>query len=227
MSNAFFFFLSMGLYNTTFWVIIILTTILGIIAVLFALKKSSYSDQLISGILACLWLWVGIVYGFLWCGFWILITFMPTAGSIPGFGYFYGVIFTLQGVLFLYYGVYHKSLHFKFEPNLLGITGLLLIIFAIGFYWYVGFVTGYPFPLYPVFGTAPAPVVIFTVGLFLWADRRILPILLLIPTIQGFFGFMPSLGFGIYADIVMFLSAFICIYLIHKHWIPLNEIMQP
>ncbi|MFX1318166.1 MAG: DUF6064 family protein [Promethearchaeota archaeon] len=219
-----YFFLSMMLYNATFGLMIIVTVILGVIAVLFALKKTSHSGQLISGILAFLWLWVGIVYGFLWCGFWILITFREAAGSIPGFGYFYGVIFTLQGVLFWYYGVYHKFLSFKFKSNLLGVTGFVLIIFAIAFYWYVGVITGYPFPFYPVFGTAPAPVVILTVGLFLWADKRILPILLLIPTIQGLFGFMPSLGFGIYADIVMFLSAFICIYLIHKHWIPLNSL---
>lgn len=167
------------------------------------------------------------MFGFLWCVIWIPIAFgAKAAGSIPGFGYFFGVFFTLQGILFSYYGVYRNFLSFKFEPNLHGIAGLILIIFAIAFYWYVGLVTGYPFPFYPVFGTAPYPVLIFTVGFFLWADKRILPILLLLPIIQGLFGFAPSLAFGIYADIVTFISVFISIYLVSKHWIPLNSITQ-
>ena len=208
------FFLLIGLYNEAFWLVIILTIILGILAVFLSLTKVSHSVQLISVILAFLWLWVGIVFGFLWFGSWTAIVFgIP----IPGFGYFFGVIFTLQGILFLYYGVYRKSLSFEIKRSIFGVIGLILILFAIAFYWYVGVVTGHPFPMYPVFGTAPCPVFIFTVGFFLWADKRISPNMFILPTIQGLIGIIPILAFGIYADIVVFASGFICLFLIYRN----------
>lgn len=209
------FFNIIGFYNSTYWLITIFTIVFGVFAVILAFKKTSYSDPLISLILAILWLWVGIVFGFIVFGPWTPIVF---GISIPGFGYFFGITFTLQGILFLYYGVYRKSFSFKFETNHLGLLGLLLIIYATLFYGLVGFVTGYPFPFYPLFGTSPCPVTIFTIGLFLWADKRISPLVFVLPTILALIGLVPVLAFGVFADIGLFLSGFICLFLMFKHW---------
>jgi hypothetical protein len=154
------------------------------------------------------------MFGFVFYGPWTPLVF---GFPFPGFGYFYAVVFTLQGIIFLYFGVYRKTLSFKFETNTLSIVGLLLILYAIAFYWLVGFLTGYPYPSYPIFGTAPCPVVIFTIGLFLWTDKRISPIVLILPTVYGLMAFIPVFAFGIYADIILFIAGFICVYLLYKH----------
>ena len=209
------FFNIMALYNTAYWPVTILTIVLGVIAGFLAFRKREYSDQIISGILAVLWLWVGLVFGFITFGPWTPIAFgIP----FPGFGYFFGVFFTLQGILFVYYGVFHKTLSFKFEMNALAIIGLVLIIYAVALYGLVGFMTGLPFPFYPIYGTSPCPVTIFTIGLFLWLDTRTSPIMLIIPTILGLIGIIPVLAFGVFADIVLFISGFICLFLIYRHW---------
>ncbi|MFW9935265.1 MAG: DUF6064 family protein [Candidatus Thorarchaeota archaeon] len=209
------FFNIMGFYNSTYWLITVLTVVFGVLAVILVVRKTSYSDRAISLILAILWLWVGLVFGFIVFGPWTPIAFgIP----IPGFGYFFGITFTLQGILLLYYGVYRKSLSFKFETDPLGLLGLLLIIYAVLFYGLVGLATGYPFPFYPLFGTSPCPVTIFTIGLFLWADKRISPLVFVLPTILALIGLVPVLAFGVFADFGLFLSGFICLFLLFKHW---------
>ena len=214
MSNPEFFNI-IALYNLTFWPITLLTILLGLVAIFFVFKKNVYSDRLIVLILAFIWFWVGIIFGFVFYGPWTPLVF---GFPFPGFGYFYAVIFTLQGIIFLYFGVYRKALSFKFETNILAILGSILILYAIAFYWLVGFATGYPYPFYPIFGTAPCPVVIFTIGLFLWTDKRISPIVLILPTVYGLMAFIPVFAFGIYADIVLFISGFISLYLLYNHW---------
>ncbi|MFX1510445.1 MAG: DUF6064 family protein [Promethearchaeota archaeon] len=209
------FFAIIAAYNSVYLIATILTIILGIVAVIFAIRKTAYSDQLISLTLAFLWLWVGIVFGFITFGAWTpIILGVP----IPGFGYFFGLTFTIQGLLFLYFGVYRKSLSFQFQQNLHGFLGLILIIYAIVIYGLIGFVTGHPFPFYPLFGTSPCPVSIFTIGLFLWADERISPVVLIIPLVHGLIAIVPIIGFGIYADILLFLSGLITIFILYRHW---------
>ncbi len=130
MSNPEFFNI-IALYNLTFWPITLLTILLGLVAIFFVFKKNVYSDRLIVLILAFIWFWVGIIFGFVFYGPWTPLVF---GFPFPGFGYFYAVIFTLQGIIFLYFGVYRKALSFKFETNILAILGSILILYAIAFY---------------------------------------------------------------------------------------------
>ena len=209
------FFAIMALYNSAVWPVTILSYILGVVAFFFAFRKTSVSDQVISLILAFLWLWVGIVFGLIYYGSWTAIAFgIP----IPGFGLMYTFLFSLQGIIFLFFGVYRKSLSFKFSRDIYSLIGLIFILFSLIFYPLVGFASGYPFPFYPVFGTSPCPVAIFTVGLFFFADKRISPLALIIPVIYGFMGLIPVIAFGIFADVGLFVAGIFGVLLLYKHW---------
>jgi len=48
-------------YHAAIWPMIAITYLIGIAAVILAIKKTKYSDKIISGILAFLWLWSGII----------------------------------------------------------------------------------------------------------------------------------------------------------------------
>ena len=189
--------------------------VLGVIAVVLTVRPSTYANRLISLILVVLWLWVGLVFGFLVFGFWTPVIF---GVPFPGFGYFFGITYLVQSLLFLYFGIFRQAFSFRFVQNVHGVLGLILILFAMGLYGLVGFATGYPYPLYPLFGTAPCPVAIYTMGLFLWAEKRLSPVVLLLPIGLGLIGIIPILAFGLYADIGMLLSGVIGLFLLYRHW---------
>jgi len=94
-------------YNDTFWPLIILTYLLGIIAIYFAYKKSEFSDKIISGILAFLWLWSGLIF---WIGTFVPYPFSMFNISIPGIWIVFGIGFIFQGCLFIFFGIYKSSL---------------------------------------------------------------------------------------------------------------------
>lgn len=49
-------------YNLAIWLMQVIAHLLGIAAVLLAIKKIGYSDRIISAILSFYWLWMGVVY---------------------------------------------------------------------------------------------------------------------------------------------------------------------
>ncbi|MHA1236096.1 MAG: DUF6064 family protein [Candidatus Hodarchaeales archaeon] len=66
--------------------------------------------------------------------------------------------------------------------------GLVFIVYAMLFYPVIGFLTGHPYPDYPIFGIAPCPVAIFTFGMFLFTNKKFNKILLVFPMIYTFSG---------------------------------------
>ena len=65
-------------YNQAIWPMHIVAYILAIGVIFLAAKKTRYSDQIISVVLACLWAWMGIVYH--------LMYFSAINGAAIGFG---------------------------------------------------------------------------------------------------------------------------------------------
>ncbi|MHA2389315.1 MAG: DUF6064 family protein, partial [Candidatus Hodarchaeales archaeon] len=94
-------------YNNTFWPLIWITYLLGFIVFYYSYNKTESSDKLISGFLALLWIWVGMIF---WIG-----TFGPFPFSIFGLTFtgnwiLLGIMFIIQGCLFIYYGIIKPSL---------------------------------------------------------------------------------------------------------------------
>ena len=114
-------------YNETVFPVQVIFYLISVIAIYLAVKPTSKSGGIISGVLAFLWLWMGIVYH--------LIFFT----SINKAAYLFGALFTLQGILFLTLGVFQSKLVFRFRSDKYGITGILLILFALIIYPVLGY----------------------------------------------------------------------------------------
>ena len=185
-------------YNDTFWPLIVLTYLLGIIAIYFAYKKSEFSDKIISGILAFLWLWSGLIF---WIGTFGPYPFSMFNISIPGIWIVFGIGFIFQGCLFIFFGIYKSSLSYKIELDSYFYLGLVFIVYAMLVYPVIGFLTGHPYPDYPIFGIAPCPVAIFTFGMFLFTNKKFNKILLVFPMIYTLSGIVPLLLYGVVADL--------------------------
>ena len=161
--------------------------LLSLFVVYLTIKPKSGTEKIVSGALALLWLWMGIVYH--------LVFF--TAINIAA--YLFGAMFVLQGILFLVTGVFQNRLSFKFRFDIFGITGIALIIFALVIYPIFGFFLGHVYPSSPTFGL-PCPTTIFTFGILLLSDKKCPSVIMIIPFIWSVIGFTAAFSFGVIED---------------------------
>lgn len=148
-------------YNGAVFPLQIVFMILGIAALGLAIKKSTVSDRIILLILSFFWLWMGIVYHILFFS------------SINPLAYVFGVLFIVEAVLLLYFGVMKKQAGFSLTQNSYALIGLLFIAYALIIYPLIGTYLGHGYPRLPTFGL-PCPTTIFTFGIFLlaWCEER-------------------------------------------------------
>jgi hypothetical protein len=208
------FFDTLQVYNELLLPITILTYLLGLVAVYLASRKSSQSSRFTSCILGFLWLWSGLVFNMLFYG----PSDVEVLGlTVTGMWYLAGVLFVLQGLLFVMLGAIKNAFSFRLDTSSYSVGGAILVVYAMVLYPLIGLLTGYAYPRYPVFGSAPCPVTIFTLGLLLWTNREISTLVAAIPVVWGIMGIVPVLVLGIYADIGLIVSGVIGLPLILLH----------
>ena len=176
-----------GQYNQAVWPLQIVLNLGGFVAIVLAFRKNAWSNRVIAGILAFLWLWIGLAYH---------IAFFA---AINRAAYAFGILTIIQGIVFLIFGVFTPHLSFRFRPDAFGITGALFILYALIIYPFLGYSLGHVYPKAPTFGL-PCPTTIFTFGLLLWTDIRLPRSVLIIPVLWSIIGFMAALTLGILED---------------------------
>jgi hypothetical protein len=176
-------------YNAAIWPAQILACSLGIFAVLLAFARWKPSGKLIAGVLTLFWLWTGLVYHILFFS------------AINRPAYIFGLLFIVQGALFLYFGVIKNDLTFRFALNVHGIVGAVFIFYAMLIYPLLGHILGHGYPQSPVFGIAPCPLVIFTFGILLLARQGVPLILLGIPFLWSLIGSSAVIYLGMREDV--------------------------
>lgn len=201
MSSGEEFFALLETYNVVYWPVHVVTFLLGVTAVVLALKKATGFDRIISGILASLWLWSGVIF--------LIVFFGPSTPmifgiTVPGFWYAAGALFIIQSIVFLYFGVIRRSIAYGSDGNPYATVGLVAIAYAMIVYPIIGYITGHPIPGYPLFGSAPCPVTIFTVGMLLLTNRRMPRLVPIIPLIWGLMGILAVVVFSVWADVGLF-----------------------
>ena len=175
--------------------------LLAVVSIYMSIKKTKGSGKIISLILSFLWLWIGIVYHLLF------FTAINKAAS------FFGGLFIAEGSLFLFAGYFKPKLSFRFRPDIYGITGAILILFALIIYPVIGYFAGHSYPSSPSFGV-PCPTTIFTFGLFLWADRKCPLFILIIPLLWSVIGSFAAFSLGVLEDFGLLISGFVAVTLI-------------
>jgi hypothetical protein len=183
-------------YNQAVWPLQLALNLLGLTAVFLAIRKTIYSNRLIAVILAFYWLWIGLAYHYTF-----FTAINPAANA-------FAVLNVIQGILFLAYGLFSQRLSFHFTPNVYGILGALLIIYAMIIYPLLGAMFGHVYPKSPTFGL-PCPTTIFTFGLLLWTDTRLPKSVLIIPFLWSLIGSSAALTLGILEDTGLLVSGFL------------------
>lgn len=188
-------------YNLTVWPMQLIFYLLAILMIYFAIIKTSFSDKTISSLLSIFWMWMGIVYHFAFFS------------SINKAAYFFGILFVIEALLFLYYGVFLSKLSYYFRPDIYGLAGAFFIMYALLIYPLIGLIAGHSYPDSPTFGL-PCPTTIFTFGLFLWTDKKLVLPILIIPFLWSIIGFIAALRFGISEDFGLLITGIVVTFLI-------------
>ena len=156
-------------------------------AIMLAIRGKPRDGRLISGVLATFWLWMAIGYHF---------TFFAAVNRAA---IVFGALFGVQAVLFGAYGVWKGQLEFRPQADLAGITGMLLVAYALVGYPLLGAALGHRYPASPTFGV-PCPTTIFTLALLLWARPPLPRALLAVPLLWAALGTSAALVLGVRED---------------------------
>jgi hypothetical protein len=177
-----------GTYNTAIWPVQVLAYLLGIVALAFAFRESKLSAQIVSGVLALFWIWMGVFYHIVY-----FRVINPAA-------WFFGIFYVLQGLLFFLMGTICGKLSFRFILKPLPIIGACFILYAMVIYPLLGIGFGHSYPRAPMFGVAPCPTTIFTFGILLWATKSVPAFLLVIPLLWSVVGMSAAVNLRVPQD---------------------------
>jgi len=162
-------------YNHAIWPVQAFAYFLGGVAVIFLFRESGWSDRIIAGILATMWIWTGLVYQFAFFA------------EINRAAYLFGAMYIAQGVAIAYAGICRR-INFGFRSDAAGWIGVTLVAYAGVLYPLIGILAGANPAELPVFGVTPCPVTIFTLGMLLMTRSPLDLLLLVIPVLWSLIG---------------------------------------
>jgi len=179
-------------YNSQIWPMQIVAYLVGITCLVLVIRKTRFFNQLVSVLLATLWLWVAFV-------FWLPSLLQ---GYTPAFVFI--AIFLIQGLLILFNLVTSK-LVFGVEKGIYTVIGWFFVLYSLLGYPLIGALLGRTYPHTPPFGLSPCPLVTFTFGLMLFTKPKAPKALLVLPFLYALTGFFWA-AIGIIEDVGMLAS---------------------
>lgn len=175
-------------YNAAIWPIQILTLGLGLSVVFALLARHQRAALLIPSVLALMWALNGIGYHFLFFS------------RINPIAKVFAAAFVLQAMLFAAAAHAPGDLTFRVRCDLGSAAGLSLVAYALMIYPLLGYLAGHGLMAGPMFGVAPCPTTIFTLGLLLSARGKWVVWLSVIPVLWSIVGLTAALQLGIPED---------------------------
>jgi hypothetical protein len=142
------------LYNLAVWPWQIVAFVLGLTVLALWLRGGSWRGRAIAGILAVCWLWVAWAY--------LLVRYdtINWAASYFAFG------FAIEAALLVWSGIIRNGLRLRRRRDAVTMFGLALFTWPL-----IGWLLGRPMVQAEVFGVAPDPTVVATLGVVLAAER--------------------------------------------------------
>lgn len=154
-------------YNESAWPGHLVTLALGLGLAGLVRRPGPWQGRVASGILAVLWIWVA------WAFFWRRYATINWAATYLGWA------FAAQALLLAWAGLVSRRLRFRAGRDLGGIVGAALLVLGVAAYPAIAPLAGRAARQGEVFGIAPDPTAIATLGVLLLAEagpRRLLAV---------------------------------------------------
>jgi hypothetical protein len=159
------------LYNRAIWPAQIPALMLGF-AILWQLHRgSARQGSVVTAILAAGWLWIAWAY------------LLEQYDTINWAARYFAVAFVIEALLLIWTGLVQGRLSFQPHRDWISRAGLMLLLFALVGQPLVGPLIGRDWRQAEIFGIAPDPTVLATLGILLIADGRPPRGLMIIPLI--------------------------------------------
>ncbi len=159
------------LYNQEIWPAQILAFALGV-AILVLLRRGGASrGRVVAAILAGCWLWVAWAFHF------------QRYATINWAATYFAAAFAIEALLLIWTGVVRGALGFTPVKRVVNRAGLGIFLFALAVQPLIGPLVGRDWQQVEIFGVAPDPTVLATLGILLLAANRAVRALLFIPVL--------------------------------------------
>ncbi len=165
-----------SVYNQSIWPIQILVAALGAVAIALLFSSKDWAGRSIATILAMFWTIMGV--GYHWLFF----------SKISAGAYLFGGLFLVAALIFLVEGTVKNRVRFVVSWDFRGWSALMLIAYSFVVYPILGLVATHPYPVTPLFGVAPCPTTIFTLGLLSLASHPRPMLLAVVPIVWAAIG---------------------------------------
>ncbi len=174
----------------------LILNLVALVIIYLAYRGSTRHGKTIALLLAFLWLWMGLVYHGLYFS------------RINKAAYLFGLLFSLQGLMFIYYGYMKQHLIFQLKKDIYGLTGMIFMVYALIIYPFLGNSLGHVYPAAPTFGL-PCPTTIFTFGVLLWVPEKLPVAIWVIPFVWSVIGFSAAFSLGMKEDLGLIVAGLI------------------
>ena len=154
------------LYNLAIWPAHVAALASGAAILGFLPQAAPWRGRAVSTILAACWLWVAWAY------------LLKRYATINWAASYFAAGFLIEAVLLV---AFVRGLSFRRRLRPLDWAGLSVFTFALAFYPFIAALLGRPFTQFEVFGVAPDPTAVGTLGLLLMTRGRVRWELLAIP----------------------------------------------
>jgi Family of unknown function (DUF6064) len=178
-------------YNAAIWPAQIVAYVLGLAVVATLGWKWLHAPRFIAGVLALMWLWNGVCYH------WLAFSPINHAATV------FAVLFVVQAVLLTVVALAREGVSIRLGRDFRSATGFGFIVYALLIYPALGLWAGHGLMAGPMFGVAPCPTTIFTIGLLLLMRGRLVAWLSVIPLLWSLVGLAAALQLGMIEDLAL------------------------
>lgn len=159
------------LYNAAIWPAQVVAVALGLAVLALLRRAQALQGRLIAAILAACWLWVAIAFH------------MHRYATINWVAVYFAAAFGFEAAVWIWTGVIRGRLVFERDSDVVGRAGLWIFVFALALQPLVGPLLGRGWRQAEVFGVAPDPTAVATLGILSLAIGRVRWELIAIPGI--------------------------------------------
>jgi hypothetical protein len=182
------FFAVFARYNLVVWPAQVVLVALAVLVVALLVWRPRPASRVVSATLALFWAWMAVAYH------------LAFFAAINPAARVFGVVFLVQAVLFVLFGVTSARLRFDRVSTGRTTAGSLLIAYALAGYPLLGWLAGHRYPAVPTFG-APCPTTILTLGVLLFVRRPFPRLVAVIPLMWAAVGTSAALTLGVPEDL--------------------------
>lgn len=181
-------------YNLAVWPLQIPALLAGLLVIFLIFRPGRAGAAIIAAVLSAMWLVNGI--GYHW-------TFFATINPMARV---FAAVFVLEAVILGAVAITRRDLRFQASRSPVSVFGLICIIYAFILYPLIGWLAGHRYPAIPMFGIAPCPTTLFTIGVLLQARWREVRWLAIVPGVWAGVGGSASFLLGVPQDYALFVA---------------------